>query len=107
MHHVQVKSTATRKRPMPLPSSSENSDIVTLGDFKEDEHAGPEEVAASEELYLGTSCSSQYSFGAIETGRFPTAPPKKLKKCHFSVAEFFLETHQSIDLNHFISLPVF
>lgn len=68
---------------MPLLSSSENSDIVTLGDCKEDEHAGAEEAAASEEFYLGTPCSSQYTFGAAETGRSPTAPPLKSKKVSF------------------------
>uniref|UniRef100_A0A1A7Z4E1 Cell cycle progression 1 n=1 Tax=Iconisemion striatum TaxID=60296 RepID=A0A1A7Z4E1_9TELE len=47
-------------------SSSDHSDIVTLGELKEGEHT---EVAAtaSEELYLGTSCSSHYTFTASET----------------------------------------
>lgn len=76
----QVRSTATRKLPVPLLSSSENSDIVTLGDCKEDEHAGEEEeetaaAAANEEFYLGTPCSSQYTFSAAETGRCPAASP--------------------------------
>ncbi|KAM7406160.1 hypothetical protein PAMP_000557 [Pampus punctatissimus] len=49
-------------------SSSDHSDIVTLGDVKEDEHAEVEEVAAAhEDFYLGTSCSSQYAFTAAET----------------------------------------
>lgn len=65
---------------MPLLSSSENSDIVTLGDYKEDEHAGAEEVVASEEFYLGTPCSSQYTFGAAEAGRYPTVSYLKPKK---------------------------
>lgn len=69
------------KRPVPLLSSSENSDIVTLGDYKEDEHADEEEAAADEELYLGTPCSSQYTFSAAaETGRSPTAHPRKLER---------------------------
>lgn len=61
---------------MTLLSSSDHSDIVTLGDVKEDEHehAEVEEVAAAhEEFYLGTSCSSQYAFTAAETGK--TAAP--------------------------------
>ncbi|KAM3625132.1 uncharacterized protein V6R79_007308 [Siganus canaliculatus] len=56
-----------------LLSSSDHSDIVTLGDVKEDEHVDVgEEAAASEELYLGTSCSSQYTFAAVQTA-FPAA----------------------------------
>ncbi|XP_031170034.1 cell cycle progression protein 1 isoform X2 [Sander lucioperca] len=48
-------------------SSSDHSDIVTLGDLKEDEHAdAEEEVATNKEFYLGTSCSSQYAFTAAE-----------------------------------------
>ncbi|XP_031667532.1 cell cycle progression protein 1 isoform X7 [Oncorhynchus kisutch] len=56
-----------------LCSSSDHSDIVTLGDTRETE-LGPwdeqtvEEGAVSEELYLGTSSSSQYTFSA-ETAR--------------------------------------
>ncbi len=54
---------------MTLSSSSDHSDIVTLGDLKEDDHVEvDEEAAANEELYLGTSCSSQYAFSAAETG---------------------------------------
>lgn len=50
-------------------SSSDHSDIVTLRDLKEEEHvAVEEEAAAHEELYLGTSCSSQYAFTAAEAG---------------------------------------
>ncbi|XP_014031287.1 cell cycle progression protein 1 isoform X6 [Salmo salar] len=61
-----------------LCSSSDHSDIVTLGDTRETE-LGPwdeqtveeeeeeEEGAVSEELYLGTSSSSQYTFSAAET----------------------------------------
>lgn len=63
-HHVSVLS------------SSDHSDIVTLGDLKEDEHVGveEEEAAANEEFYLGTSCSSQYAFTAAETV-FPAQQP--------------------------------
>ncbi|XP_039994551.1 cell cycle progression protein 1 isoform X2 [Xiphias gladius] len=56
------------KEHVSLLSSSDHSDIVTLGDLKEDEHADVEERAANEEFYLGTSCSSQYAFTAAETG---------------------------------------
>ncbi|KAM4592528.1 cell cycle progression protein 1 isoform 1-T1 [Odontesthes bonariensis] len=48
-------------------SLSDHSDIVTLGDLKEGEHV-QEEATASEELYLGTSCSSHYAFTATDTG---------------------------------------
>ncbi|XP_028999928.1 cell cycle progression protein 1 isoform X2 [Betta splendens] len=52
-----------------LLSSSDQSDIVTLGDLKEDDHLEEEEAAAaSEEFYMGTSCSSQYAFTAGESG---------------------------------------
>ncbi|KAM9423680.1 cell cycle progression protein 1-like isoform 5-T9 [Salvelinus alpinus] len=59
-----------------LCSSSDHSDIVTLVDTRETE-LGPwdeqtveeEEGAVSEELYLGTSSSSQYTFSAAETAR--------------------------------------
>ncbi|XP_053294970.1 cell cycle progression protein 1 isoform X2 [Pleuronectes platessa] len=60
---------AEGKEPVTLLTFSDHSDIVTLGDLKEDEHAdGEEEVAANAEFYLGTSCSSQYAFTATETG---------------------------------------
>lgn len=49
-------------------SSSDHSDIVTLGDSKE--HA-EEEEGAGEELCLGTPYSSQYTFSAAETGMSP------------------------------------
>ncbi|KAK5873932.1 hypothetical protein PBY51_018927 [Eleginops maclovinus] len=56
-------------------SSSDHSDIVTLGDLKEDDPAEvEEELAANRESYLGTSCSSQYAFTAAETV-FPGQPP--------------------------------
>ncbi|XP_072236595.1 cell cycle progression protein 1 isoform X1 [Leuresthes tenuis] len=54
-------------------SSSDHSDIVTLGDLKEGEHV-QEEATASEELYLGTSCSSHYAFTATDTA-FPAPQP--------------------------------
>lgn len=49
-------------------SLSDHSDIVTLGELKE---GAEEEVEAAtrEELYLGTSCSSHYTFTTTETGR--------------------------------------
>ncbi|KAI4886016.1 hypothetical protein NFI96_013305 [Prochilodus magdalenae] len=57
-----------------LCSSSDHSDIVTLGDSKEAEISTWEEPLAkedgettNEELYLGTSSSSQYTFSAAET----------------------------------------
>ncbi|XP_048118412.1 cell cycle progression protein 1 isoform X1 [Alosa alosa] len=67
-----------------LCSSSDHSDIVTLGDSSKEEQAevegdgddddddddddDEEEVAAgSEDLYMGTSSSSQYTFSAPET----------------------------------------
>ncbi|XP_034385348.1 cell cycle progression protein 1 isoform X2 [Cyclopterus lumpus] len=51
------------KQHVALLSSSDHSDIVTLGDLKEGEHV---EAAANKEFYLGTSCSSQYAFTATE-----------------------------------------
>lgn len=53
----------------PVLSSSDLSDIVTLGDVKEDEHT-EEEAPIHEDLYLGTSSSSHYAFtsAAAETG---------------------------------------
>ncbi|KAL2088839.1 hypothetical protein ACEWY4_015738 [Coilia grayii] len=70
-----------------LCSSSDHSDIVTLGDSAKEERAAvegdgdddeddhDEEVAAeSEDLYMGTSSSSQYAFSAPETV-FPLEQP--------------------------------
>ncbi|XP_032369911.1 cell cycle progression protein 1 isoform X2 [Etheostoma spectabile] len=55
------------KQHVTILSSSDHSDIVTLGDLKEDEQADAiEEVATNKEFYLGTSCSSQYAFTATE-----------------------------------------
>ncbi|KAM7424082.1 hypothetical protein PAMA_000438 [Pampus argenteus] len=63
----KTRDSAPGKEHVTL-SSSDHSDIVTLGDVKENEHAEVEEVAAAhEEFYLGTSCSSQYAFTAAET----------------------------------------
>nr|XP_046242008.1 cell cycle progression protein 1 isoform X2 [Scatophagus argus] len=65
----------TEKLHAALASSSDHSDIVTLGDSKEDEHVGVEtETAAREEFYLGTPCSSQYAFTAAEAV-FPVQQP--------------------------------
>ncbi|XP_068586484.1 cell cycle progression protein 1 isoform X2 [Cebidichthys violaceus] len=59
--------TKGKQQHVTLLSSSDHSDIVTLGDLKEGEHVVvEEEAAANEELYLGTSCSSQYAFTAAE-----------------------------------------
>ncbi|XP_034045648.1 cell cycle progression protein 1-like isoform X2 [Thalassophryne amazonica] len=67
-------STIGKEHLVPL-SSSDLSDIMTLGDLKEDEHRAVEdEIAAGEEFYLGTSCSSQYAFTAAETV-FPAQQP--------------------------------
>ncbi|XP_071381316.1 cell cycle progression protein 1 [Centroberyx affinis] len=63
------------KEHVTLWSSSDHSDIVTLGDMKDDEHAAvEEEAAANEQFYLGTSSSSQYAFSAAETV-FPVQQP--------------------------------
>ncbi|XP_026990353.1 cell cycle progression protein 1 isoform X2 [Tachysurus fulvidraco] len=57
-----------------LYSSSDHSDIVTLGDCREAELGVWEEPVVredqdtgNEELYMGTSSSSQYTFSAVET----------------------------------------
>ncbi|CAI5645599.1 unnamed protein product [Oreochromis niloticus] len=72
-YRLQAGDEAAGKEP--VLSSSDLSDIVTLPDLKEGEHAEvEEEAAASEDLYLGTSCSSQYTFSAAETV-FPVQPP--------------------------------
>lgn len=58
-------------------SSSDHSDIVTLRDLKEDEHAEEEELeeaGSTEENYLGTSSSSHYTFTAAETGKTHCTP---------------------------------
>ncbi|XP_033847783.1 cell cycle progression protein 1 isoform X1 [Periophthalmus magnuspinnatus] len=58
---------AARREHVSVLSSSDHSDILTLGDLKEDE---PVTTETSEELYLGMSCSSQYTFTSSPTG-FP------------------------------------
>ncbi|XP_058485493.1 cell cycle progression protein 1 isoform X7 [Solea solea] len=64
----QDRDDAAGKEQVTLLSSSDHSDIMTLRDTREDEHADVEdEAAASEESYLGTSCSSQYAFTAADT----------------------------------------
>ncbi|CAL1604055.1 unnamed protein product [Knipowitschia caucasica] len=45
-------------------SSSDHSDILTFGDIKDDELVSAE---ASDDLYLGMSCSSQYTFTSAQT----------------------------------------
>lgn len=80
-HPLQAGDSAAGKEHVTLLSSSDHSDIVTLGDLKEDEQADVEEVAAAaanEELYLGMSCSSQYAFTAAETG----TTHSHLSSCH-------------------------
>lgn len=53
-----------------LLSSSDHSDIVTLNS-REHVHVEEEgaEEASDEDLYLGTPCSSQYTFTPADTGR--------------------------------------
>uniref|UniRef100_UPI0037E98603 cell cycle progression protein 1 isoform X2 n=1 Tax=Semicossyphus pulcher TaxID=241346 RepID=UPI0037E98603 len=71
----EAGDNTTVKEHVTVLSSSDHSDIVTLRDLKEDEHAEEEEeAAANEEFYLGTSCSSQYAFTAAETV-FPAQQP--------------------------------
>ncbi|XP_030019262.1 cell cycle progression protein 1 [Sphaeramia orbicularis] len=73
LYVAEAENNAAEKEHVSLLSSSDHSDIMTLGDVKDDDHA---EVDASvhEEFYLGTSCSSQYAFTAAETV-FPVQPP--------------------------------
>lgn len=54
-----------------LLSSSDHSDIVTLNsrEHVHVEEGGVEEEASDEDLYLGTPCSSQYTFTPADTGR--------------------------------------
>ncbi|XP_074474619.1 cell cycle progression protein 1 isoform X2 [Sebastes fasciatus] len=66
---LEAGDNTKEKQHVTVLTSSDHSDIVTLGDLKEEEHAEvEEEAAANEEFYLGTSCSSQYAFTAAETG---------------------------------------
>lgn len=71
LYLLQDGNNTTGKLHVLLLSSSDHSDIVTLGDSKEEEHVEEEQAAANEEFYLGTPCSSQYTFTAAETGRSP------------------------------------
>ncbi|XP_036440450.1 cell cycle progression protein 1 isoform X3 [Colossoma macropomum] len=70
----QAGEGAGLEEHVPLCSSSDHSDIITLGDSRETEIGAWEEPVAkedeettNEELYLGTSSSSQYTFSAAET----------------------------------------
>ncbi|XP_019126071.1 cell cycle progression protein 1 isoform X3 [Larimichthys crocea] len=68
LYASEVGHNTTGKQHVTPLSSSDHSDIVTLGDLKENDHVEVEEEAAvNEEFYLGTSCSSQYAFTAAET----------------------------------------
>ncbi|XP_018595145.2 cell cycle progression protein 1 isoform X2 [Scleropages formosus] len=61
-----------------LSSSSDHSDIITLEPSKMEEQAEAEveeESVGPEELYLGTSSSSQYAFSAAESTLFLASPP--------------------------------
>ncbi|KAJ8247870.1 hypothetical protein GJAV_G00251510 [Gymnothorax javanicus] len=68
---------------VPVCSSSDHSDIVTLDPAKvaelgpwEEQAVLEEESLGSEELYMGTSSSSQYTFSTPEkTPVFPVEPP--------------------------------
>uniref|UniRef100_A0A3Q1H1K9 Cell cycle progression 1 n=1 Tax=Acanthochromis polyacanthus TaxID=80966 RepID=A0A3Q1H1K9_9TELE len=75
LYASEARGTAKGKEH--VLSSSDHSDIVTLGDLKDEEHTEREEEAAgNEEFYLGTSCSSQYTFTAAETV-FPVQQPRE------------------------------
>eukprot|EP00066_Takifugu_rubripes_P005783 XP_003970093.1 PREDICTED: cell cycle progression protein 1 [Takifugu rubripes] len=58
--------------PVALLSSSDHSDIVTLNS-REHVHVaeGGAEEASDEDSYLGTPCSSQYTFTPADTGKQP------------------------------------
>lgn len=73
-----------------LLSSSDHSDIVTLGDLKEGEHV---EAAANREFDLGTSCSSLYAFTATEAGRTATTLPAI--HCSFFSSWFYFTAKES------------
>ena len=68
---------------VPVCSSSDHSDIVTLDPSKlaelgpwEEQAVPEEESMGNEELYLGTSSSSQYTFSTPEkTCKFPHLLP--------------------------------
>lgn len=70
----QAEKEAELEEHPPLCSSSDHSDIVTLGNSREAvlgvwEEPGvrEDEDTGNEELYMGTSSSSQYTFSAVET----------------------------------------
>lgn len=60
----EAEASAAGNEHVSVLSSSDHSDILTLGDIKEDESVP---TVATEEFYLGTSCSSQYTFTSTET----------------------------------------
>ncbi|KAG5848968.1 hypothetical protein ANANG_G00105080 [Anguilla anguilla] len=67
---------------VPVCSSSDHSDIVTLDPSRvaelgpwEEQAVLAEESLGNEELYLGTSSSSQYTFSTPEKTLFPVEPP--------------------------------
>ncbi|KAF5891571.1 cell cycle progression protein 1 isoform X1, partial [Clarias magur] len=84
-----------------LCSSSDHSDIVTLGDTREAELgvweepvAREDEITGNEELYLGTSSSSQYTFSASET-IFPVEFGARRGSCSSSTEDEDGETKTS------------
>lgn len=84
------------KQHVALLSSSDHSDIVTLGDLKEGQHL---EAAANEEFYLGTSRSSQYAFTAAEAGRTATThTPIHCTILRLSLASWFLFHSQRVNI---------
>ncbi|KAK7913077.1 hypothetical protein WMY93_013288 [Mugilogobius chulae] len=60
-------ASASSKEHVSVLSSSDHSDILTLGDLKDDE------LVTTEASYLGMSCSSQYTFTSAQTV-FPVQP---------------------------------
>ncbi|XP_041642091.1 cell cycle progression protein 1 isoform X2 [Cheilinus undulatus] len=89
LYASEAGDDTTEKEHVTVLSSSDHSDIVTLGDLKEDEHAEVEEEAGvNEEFYMGTSCSSQYAFtAAAETG---------LKLSHWKLTQSLLSFGYSL-----------
>lgn len=61
---AEAEACAEGREQVSVLSSSDHSDILTLGDLKEDESIPAE---TSEDFYMGMSCSSQYTFNAAET----------------------------------------
>lgn len=60
----QAEENVAGNKHTSLLSSSDHSDIVMLQDSKDEEQMTAE---ATEEFYLGSSCSSQYAFSTAET----------------------------------------